>query len=197
MGLTLVTAAAEEALTLAEAQDFLRVDGADDGAVLASVLAAARQQLDGKQSWLGRALLTQTWDYTLDLFPGGWDRPLDSWLRAMAIRVPLPPLQSVTYVKYVDYGGALQTMPSTDYVVIKSEEPALIVPAYGRWWPPTREQLEAVTVRFVAGHGDTAQDVPEAIRLGLKALTAYYYEHRGDAVVEVPRHVERVLDNWR
>jgi len=194
VGLVLITPPAEEPVPLGEALNFLKLDGADDGDVVAAILAAARQQLEGRGGWLGRALVTQTWDYTLDRFPEE-RRPHEDWPRNVAIRVPLPPLQSVTFVKYVDLAGVEQVLDPAKYVVTTTEEPGLITPAYQQIWPYPRQQAAAVTVRFVAGYGDTAETVPEIIRLAVKLLAAHFYENRGDAPVEVPDHVRALLVN--
>ena len=64
--LRLVTAPAQEPVTLAEAKERLRITGDSFDADLHSLLRAARQEIDGSSGWLGRALITQTWDLVLD-----------------------------------------------------------------------------------------------------------------------------------
>lgn len=100
---------------------------------------------------LHRYLVTQTLDMYLDWFP----------MNAMPIT--LPPLQTVTAITYFDANGVEQTLAITDYAVNSAAVPARIAPAYGVSWPSTREQMQAVKIRFVAGYG-AASAVPQCIK---------------------------------
>jgi uncharacterized phiE125 gp8 family phage protein len=163
--LTLVTPPVSEPIMLEDAKAFLRQDGEFDNDTILQLIRTARRHFDGKDAWFGRALVTQTWDLSLDEFVA----PID---------VPLPPLQSVMSISYVDPEGATQTVPPTDYLVDTQREPGRIVPAYGVTWPTARSGTpNAVTVRFVAGYG-THHQVPEDIKTWLKQAVAYLYEQR-------------------
>lgn len=152
MGLTLITAPTEEPVSIDEAKTWAKISGTADNSTVKSLVKAARI-LAEKVS--GRAICTQTWDYFLDKFPE-WE-----------IRIPKPPLVSVTYVKYYDTSGTLTTISSANYRVITSREPGIVEPVYGESWPLTREMADAVVVRFVAGYG-TADDVPEDLKTAIK-----------------------------
>lgn len=171
MGLTLVTAPAAEPLTTAEAKSHLRVDLTDDDTLIDAYITAARQYVEED---LGRALVTQTWDYTLDAFPSD----------GSAIRLPRPPLRSVTSVTYVDSAGATQTLSSANYIVNTGKRYGEISLAYGQTWPATREQANAVTVRFVAGYGD-ALAVPEPIKTAMRLVVGDFYDLRSGSIVGV------------
>lgn len=184
--LTLVTAPAAIAVSFEEAVNHLRIDEMEK--LVENLIAVATKHLDGRDGWLGRALVTQTWDLTLDAFPD-------------CIRVPLPPLQQVTSITYVDSNGASQTLAAENYTV-SPREPALIYPAYGTSWPSTRCQRDAVTVRFTAGYGDAASDVPLPIRHALLLIIGHFYEHReavmiGAAPMELPLAVDALLYPYR
>jgi len=99
----------------------------------------------------GRALITQTWEVTLDAFPD-------------AIRLPHAPLASVTYVKFYDVDGALQTLDPQDYMVDAKSEPGYVVPAPGRAWPATAGRINAVEVMYVCGYGPDEMSIPAAIK---------------------------------
>lgn len=60
----------DEVLTLADAKQHLRVDFEDDDGVIESYIAAAIQNIDGRDGWLGRALVEQTWELRLPDFGG-------------------------------------------------------------------------------------------------------------------------------
>lgn len=180
MPLSLVTPPAVEPVTLTEAKAHLRRDDTADDTLIATLITAARQNLDGRDGWLGRALVTQTWDLTIDgAFPD-------------EIAVPLPPLQSVTSVTYVDTDGATQTLATDQYRVLTDRAPAMIVPAHGVTWPSTRDQKAAVTVRFVAGYGD-ADDVPAPIKAAMLLHIGTMYRDResvniGNIVNDLPTY---------
>lgn len=171
--LTLITAPPVEPVTLAEAKAHLRIDHSDEDEMVAALIVAARQHIDGKDGWLGRALVTQTWQLALTAFPAG------------GIRVPLPPLIEVESITYLDTSGATQTLAQAAYQVTGTE-PAMILPAYGTTWPTTRWQPEAVKVRFIAGYApgagsptDYRENVPQAIRQAMLLLITHWYENRG------------------
>jgi uncharacterized phiE125 gp8 family phage protein len=171
--MTLVRFAApvEPPVSLNEVITHLNLGGtAYDVVQLNGYLQAAVGQFDGDAGLSGRALCSQTWDYKLDEFPDG------------EIEIPLPPLQSITSVIYVDGStGTPQTLAAIKYRVlgVGGWDPGRITPAFGETWPGTRMQAEAVTIRFVAGYG-AATSVPEVIRHDILDLVAWMFEHRGD-----------------
>lgn len=183
MSLTLVTAPTVNPVTNAEVYEHLRVPltgspaAPVDESHITALISAAVGYVDAKNGVLGRALVTQTWDMKLDRFPA-------------VICVPLPPLQSVTSITYVDSNGDSQTLSSLLYTVDTSTEPARIIPAYNESWPSTRGHIDDVTIRFVAGYaGDGASpedlraNVPFNIKAGIKVLVNELYQNRGDSAV--------------
>lgn len=150
MALKLIAAPEAEPVTLAEAKAHLRVTHDDEDALIGTLIAAARQSLDGKDGILGRALMPQTWELVLDAFPRG------------VVAVPLAPLQSVTSVLYVDADGVEQTLAAEAYTVDADSEPGRVVAVDG--WPATDDVPNAVRIRFVAGYADAAW-----VPAGLKA----------------------------
>jgi uncharacterized phiE125 gp8 family phage protein len=157
-----------EPISLEEAKLHLRVDTDDtsEDALLYGYIAAARRHCEG---FLGRALITQTWDFYLDSFP-----------RAGYIELPFPPLQSVTTLKYKDAAGALQTWAATNYVVDTVGEPGRVSLAYGISWPSTYDEIQAVQIRFVCGYGN-AGSVPPNMKNAILLKISDLYENRGDA----------------
>lgn len=190
MSLALFTAPGTEPVTLIEAKAHLRVDSADDDTLINALIAAARQHIDGRDGWLGRALMTQTWDYTLDAFPS------DDF-----IGLPLAPVQSITSIAYTDTDGASQTFSSGDYALgADLDWSPRVNLGYGKSWPSTRDIPDAVTVRFVAGYS-TAADVPGPIKAALLMIIAHLYAHReaviDKALSEVPMAVTSLLMPYR
>jgi len=189
MGLSLITPCAEEPITASEAKasPSLRVATATDDTDIGVLIATAR---DMAETITRRAFVTQTWEYVLDGFPTG------------GIVLPLPPLQSVTSIKYIDTNGTQQTLDALLYAVDTDSEPGLVVPAYGESWPSTRDEVNAVRVRFVAGYGDAA-DVPAAIKTWIKMRVGTLYDNPqalvvGQTVMNVPRDfIDGLLDGYR
>ncbi len=149
------------------------------------LIKSARQYAE---QLLGRYLITQTVDLYLDEFP----------TQAINMR----PLQSVTEITYVDTAGDTQTLSAADYIVDSTGSPARITPAYGVSWPSTRDQVNAVKVRFVAGYG-SASAVPQCVRNCMLMRIKQLYDQRdminvGNIVTEFPQaYVDGLLDPER
>lgn len=192
MGLKLITGPGIEPVSLPEAKLHLRVDGDDDDTAIMSQLMAARRWAE-QAAW--RAFITQTWELTMDAFPGT-DR----------IELPRPPLQSVTSVKYTIDAGTEYTYASSNYIVDTDNEPGRIVLKSTSSWPSdSLYPVNGVRIRFVAGYGDDAEDVPEHFRQAVLLLLGHWYENREQVVVsgavpkELPLGVEALLmiDQYR
>lgn len=158
---------------------------------LITLRQAAREWCEG---YAARSFITQTWDGFLNDFPA-----------ADFIVLPLPPLASVTHVKYRDVDGVLQTMSSGDYDVRApaghKAKAGRIVLGYDKSWPDARGHDQDVEIRFVCGYG-AGSDVPTPIRVAIAQLTAHWYEHRGEAVTgltvaKVPGTIENCLWQYR
>jgi uncharacterized phiE125 gp8 family phage protein len=188
MGLKLITAPDEEPLFVDDVKAHCRINGDDDDQLIESMITAARQMAETQTK---RALITQTWDLYLDKFPCDY---------AYSIILPKPTLQSVTYLKYIDTDGVLQTLSADNYKVDNVTEPARIVPAYGYSWPSTRDEINAVVIRFVCGYGDDEESVPSAIKDWMKIKISTMYEYRdefisGTIIQPLPnRFVDSMLD---
>lgn len=186
--LSLITGPAEEPITLTEAKSYSRVEVSDDDALIASLMIAARQQCE---TITRRALITQTWELILDEFPGNG-----------RIEIPLPPLQSVTSITYLDSAGASQVLSTDVYKVDTASLPGKITLKSGQSWPSTYDESAAVMIRFVAGYG-AAADVPDGIKSWLKLRVTTMYEHReesqiGTSIVDMPRDFTiGLLDPYR
>ena len=119
-----------------------------------------------------RALITQTYVYRLPCFPV-----------AGPLRLPHPPLQSVTSVQYVDGNGTTQTWDSDDYVVDTTSTPGVIEPVYGGSWPTARGDRNSVIITLVAGYGNAASAVPADIRHAMLLMIGDAYARVEDTPV--------------
>lgn len=182
MRLELLTPPATEPVTLAEVKTRLRIDDSNDDAGVQRLIASATKHAE---SITRRAFVTQSWALTLDAFPCG------------SITLPLPPLQSVEEISYIDSTGATVVLPSTEYLVDKNGMIGMIHRAYQKQWPTARAQPMAVTIKFTAGYGDAA-DVPADLASAMMLLVAHWDQNRepvviGTIVSSVPLSVESLL----
>jgi uncharacterized phiE125 gp8 family phage protein len=169
MALKLITAPAAEPVSTSEAKSHLRVDTTADDTYIGTLITVARQNVE---SHLRRALISQTWEVVLDAFPAG------------VIRLPKPPLASVTSIKYTDDEGNESTYSSDNYVVDSDTEPGRVVLKSGQTWPAvTLAAANGVRVRYVAGYGAAGSNVPQAIRQAILLVIGSLYENREDVLV--------------
>jgi uncharacterized phiE125 gp8 family phage protein len=169
--LKLVTPPTIVPVSLEEAALEARVSTATDRARLQNYLAAACLDVEGLT---GLALLAQTWDLVIvGPFPG-------------VIRVPKPPLASVTSITYVDTSGQTQTVATSVYDVLAENgdtpQPGEVRPKPGQCWPWA---ARSVTVRFVAGYGTKASDVPATLRLGVLRRIVQHFDGQLDEAAMV------------
>lgn len=107
------------------------------------------------------------------------------------IRIPLPPLQSVTYVCYVHPDTGLETTltADVDYSLDLFSEPGWVMPG-DNGWPATMDTFNSVRIRFVAGYAT----VPAAIKRAVMLLAAHYYENRESVTFEKPTVLPQAVD---
>jgi len=186
MAYQLLSTPVEEPISREEAKAHLRVDFSDDDALISALIGASRQYAEMRTC---RQLITARWRLTLDSFP-------------RSIKLDKSPVASVTSIQYLDFAGIWQTMPTSDYVVDASTEPARITPVFGKIWPIPVPQIGSVRIEFVAGYGD-ASAVPEGIKQWMKLRIGSMYEHRAEIeiiqraqMVEMP-FVDSLLDPFR
>jgi uncharacterized phiE125 gp8 family phage protein len=193
MALKLITPPASSPITLAEAKAHLNVDYTDDDVLIQTMIDAATAHVDGPVGFLGRAIIDQTWELTLDEFP------------TAEIVIPMPPLIEVVSVKYDDSSGTEQTISALDYVVDNASEPARVW--YATTWPTTFTGINAVRVRFRAGYLDTSVSpavatVPADIKAAIKLYVGSLYGNRetemvGASVAPMPWSAEQLLRRKR
>ncbi len=165
-------------LSLTEVKAHLRVDGTDQDGVIQMYLDAATDYVDGEWGFLGRALVTQTWRLTIDTFP------------CAEIKIPLPPLQSISSVGYFDSAGDFQTLvEDTDYFVDDQSEPGWITPM--STWPTTLDAINSVRIEFVAGYDpstdsppDLTANIPGDTKQAMLLLITDWMEHRQNTLTE-------------
>jgi uncharacterized phiE125 gp8 family phage protein len=185
MALKLITAASAMAVSLAEAKLHLRVDAADEDALITAFITSATE---AAEQITGRALMPQTWELTLDAFPD-------------AFELTRTPVASVTSIIYADATGTPQTLSSALYTLDAAHDygHAYVVPVYASTWPATRDQINAVALRYVAGYANAAA-VPEGIKAWIKLMVGAMYESRqleGTKQTYTLGFADRLLDRFK
>jgi hypothetical protein len=217
----ITTAPASEPLSLPEAKLHLRIDDdvTIDDSLINDLIAAAREDAE---LITRRALVTQKWQCVLDTFPApGMNISSANWYgpqwgvgpgplsvtrvdgkTGFEIYLLYPPLQTVDSITYIDQNGAQQTLANTEYIVDNVSEPARITPGYGKTWPATQNQINAVTIAFTCGYA-SAEAVPRGIVRWMKLRVSTLYENREEVAllnrgtIQFLPYVDTLLDAYR
>lgn len=181
----LLTAPAGEPVSLAEAKDFLRVEHNDDDAAIAPLIAGARQHVESQTR---RALMTQVWRLTRDLWPASGVVPL----------LPVP-LRALVAVRVYGSDGHAQALDPQDFDIDTAGAPAML--ACPRGLPAPGRRAGGIEIDIEAGYG-AAADVPEPLRQALRLLVAHWYENRAlmaasGEVASVPASVHALIAPYR
>lgn len=146
-----------------------------------SLIRAARETVENVT---GRALMTQTLELALDGF-------------SSEIKLPRPPLASVTSVKYTDVNGDEQTLDPNAYALNDYVEPARLTLTA---WPSVANSANSVRIRYQAGY-ITAAAVPDAIKNWMLLRIGTLYASREDVIVgaisSALPYADRLLDAYR
>lgn len=152
--LSLVAPPSSSVLTLSGAKGYMREDMDYQDAVVNDIIMAATAYFDGPDGILGRCLVNQTWDYSMDVF-------------CPKVYLPLAPVQSLVSVTYYDDENVEQTLEAGLYNLIAHGTNPYLKIADGESLPSTYARDDAVTIRAIYGYGDAA-DVPEDIKLAMR-----------------------------
>lgn len=139
-------------ITLARLQ--VKQDVGVDDVILNACIHGAREFA---QSTTNRQIVAARYKLVMDSFPSAAqvsNVPFGKSfsLPANAILLEPNPLVQVVSIQYVAMDGTLTTMPTTDYVVDATSEPARITPVFGKIWPIPLPQIASVVVTFDAGY---------------------------------------------
>ena len=109
-----------------------------DGDLLDVLIQSACAQIEPPLGWTGQSFGRQTLEARFDCWPdnGG-------------LRLPGPPIVSLTSVKHIDTSGDEQTIDDADYQLFGDR----LVSAYGFSWPDYMSGIsEPIRVRYEAGY---------------------------------------------
>ncbi|GEO84377.1 MULTISPECIES: head-tail connector protein [Alphaproteobacteria] len=172
---------AAEPLTLVEAKAHLRVDGADEDALIAALVTVAREHIERET---GLALITQ-----------GFRLCLDDWPRDGVIQIVRGPVREVTGVIVYDGEGDPAAVSLTDHLLDGEARPARLwlrdPPALGR-------ELNGIEIDFTAGYGASGADVPDTLKRAMLLHVAVMFAVRGAIALDsqpaaIPPGYERLI----
>lgn len=141
------------------------------------------------QSILRKSLMPQTRQLRLDCFP-----------LCRLLELDFGPIQSVTYVKYLDPDGTEQTLSSSTFVVDSNSTPPVIELKPTEAWPSIQSgKRNSVTVEYVAGYVD-ADQIPAEVKAAMKLFIGHLFTNResvqvgpGITTLVIPQAAEWLL----
>lgn len=198
---SLIVAPVQPPITVDYVRTHIRaLDNSEDVLIASWILGAAQIF----EEYTGRQLITTTREMWIDAFPC-----------ERKIELPRAPLQSVVSVMYVDGNGDLQSFSTGDspddlLYMVKAPAgayaaPGWIEPIAGACWPITRCESGAVRIQYVAGYGDSQDDLPDLAIAALCWLVGNFDQFRSAvyeasvraALIELPIGVKPIMDGFK
>jgi uncharacterized phiE125 gp8 family phage protein len=190
MTFQLVTPPAVEPVTLSDAKAFLRVGTGHEDDLILKLIASSRQRVEAE---IGRSMVTRVYREVLDR----WDIPGRIADDGRLFRLPLPPLISVNSITIYNAADAGAVWDAANYFVDTASDPGRIAVRSGRFPKPGRA-VAGIEILFEAGHGASAEDVPEALGEAVLRLTADAYLNRdGQGERPLPMAVQSLLAPYK
>lgn len=187
MSLVMTSPPAAEPVTIADVKAHLRIDGSDEDILLASLLLTSRLHIE---TALSLALITQSWTFRLDRWPG-----------ERCLELPLAPLRAVAEVRVRDAAGTATVVPAESYLVDLASRPARLV--WNNVAPPEPQTpASGIEIDLLAGFGGGADSVPAPLKHAILLLAAHWYEHRdpneiGSTGARIPDAVSSLINPFR
>jgi len=159
----------------------------DDALILGYIISG----IETCEKFTGRSLINRTYNLFLDNWPS--DRSKEPWWDGVRegsiseltrtkkwIELPRPPLQSITSITSYDDSDVATVWAASNYFVDTASAPGRVVLRTGASIPTITRVANGLQIQFVSGYGESQNDVPEDLRLGIMQIVAYLYEHRGE-----------------
>lgn len=177
---TVVTPAASQPITLADAKSYSRITSTSQDSVIESMIASA---IDIAEEYALISFINTTWKLVLTEWPSDYK-----------IRVGKGKVSSITHIKYFDVNGTEQTMDAADYYTNLDVWPARIhIPNP----PELYAENPKITIQFVAGLGANAAAVPDRAKNALYSIVRHLYDNRSNGSDVMPEAAKRALDFYR
>ena len=176
-------------ITLDQAKKHCKVFNTDEDTIIQIYLGTACSIVERD---LGRCLMPASIQMFFDDFIDIPERSLYNYILGTIppnrrawnddrMYLPLPPVQSITSIKYTDVSGTIQTLSAGNYVLDNVKEPCFVYPSFGNNWPASRGDHNNVIVEYVAGYAD-ASKVPQNYKSAILLLVGHLYENRQEVI---------------
>lgn len=198
-----------EPLSLTEVKLNHKVEDTLRDDLLNGLIVAAREYAE---NYCQLSLVQQTREVFYDAFGGFFSVPYGLASTKSALTLPYGPVSSVVAVEYVDTDGNNQTVSASDYDFIQYRQPSMLVPAFSKYWPVTRYQSNAITLRYIAGYPlgvgsptDYTSNIPRTIKTAMQLLIGHWLQNaeatthgtKTLGLIEIPLGVEVLLGQHR
>ena len=172
-----------EPVDLAYVKTFLRVDSAEEDALIGTLIKTSRHQIE---SMIGRTLIRRSFIYRGPVPSGN------------CLNLPRPPLISALRVSLIGENDQAVDIPAQDYSVNTRQEPGELRLRKTANWADYMSAFCTIEIEFSAGYGDNADDVPLPIRQAILLLIAQSFEYReAEKSPSVPMMVDALLSPYR
>ena len=213
-----VTAPAAYPVTLAQAKEWCRVDDDDASQDATLVMLIMGITNHAENVLTGRAYVERTlelsFDYASYCMPTSYQYASinnNRWPGYQfwpGIQLPFPPLLAVESITYTDVHGDPQTMDPVTYEYDQAEEPGLVRPLFGSYWPRVGRVFNAFRIRYRAGYRPIGSPtdltdnsyLPGQLRVWMNARICTLYDNRAQwaegRLLQIPRDfVDALLDD--
>lgn len=149
-----------EPITVQEVKDFAKLEFEDstEDSLIEAFIKAVRI---AAEDYLNMAFIEQTIQMKMDYWPG------------IVLYLPRPPLISVTKIVTLDEDDTETEYDSDNYYIITEGRPGKVILKKSVTSPTnTDRDFGGFMIEFKAGYGDSADDVPESLKNGIKAWAA-------------------------
>lgn len=172
-----------EPVTLSELKEFAHIEYDDEDDLLNGFIESVRA---AAEEYLGRALIQQTIKMKMDYWP------------SIVIKLPRPPLISVTEVVTIDEDDAETTYSSDNYYIATEATPGKLILKKSITAPiNTARNYGGFQIEYKAGYGTDESDVPRAIRDGIMLWAAVTQSTRIIDPKNPPPEARSKLDLFR
>jgi uncharacterized phiE125 gp8 family phage protein len=183
-------------VTLAQAkQQTNTVDFADDDALLQTLCGVVTSYLELQDGVTGRALLTQTWQFTAP-DAAAWSSQNDprkkGYPPSRGFMLDRGPLQTVTKVETLQNGAYVELPIASVVSRPLSRFETWLRLASGVAWPIVDQDEAAWRITMTLGYGDAPANLPPALIQAALMLLGHLYQNReavsgwGSALAETP-----------
>lgn len=192
-----------EPITLAELKAQLRITHSDEDARLNNLIVTARQMVE---DYTGRKLINQTVTTYFDYWPckrtdEDWDGiaygPSYFIGSYCPLRLPNPPLQSVTEVSFIDDQNNETVYDSSSYYANNHDDDRygeVVINRNSQIPSITPREFDSIKVEHVAGYGDDPTDVPWPLKQACLSVAVMLY---GDEGCDCSAEMEHSVSSYK